>query len=70
MSSTYSDRSQVVSRNIRSGKSCNWLFCKCLSTNNQNYCQLHDEREIDECVLKDRIPDIEYRCKENKNNKQ
>ena len=40
MSSTYSLRSSVFLRNIPSGKSFNWLFCKYLLTNNHNHCQL------------------------------
>ena len=58
MSSTYSHRSSVFLRNIHSGKSLNWLFCKYQATNNHNQCQLYDNRKINECVLKGCIPDI------------
>ena len=63
MSSTYSPRSSVFSRNIPPGKCFSWLFPKFLPTNNHNQCQLYDNRKIKECVLIGCLPD-----KENKNN--
>jgi len=45
------------------------LSAKRLPTNNQNQCQLHDKREIKECLLGGSLPDIGYNLTENQNNK-
>ena len=50
MSSTYNHESLEFSRKIVSGKSCNWLFCKYLQTNNHSQCQLHNKKKIKVCV--------------------
>ena len=55
-SSTYSRNRMVFSRKIRSGNSFNWLFSKYLSTNNHSECQLHNEKNLKECVLGGFIP--------------